>query len=311
MDDLVIKQIDLPNKGADKVAYVVQIAPATSRAPHQANDHRYYKRFNFESTPMEDYEVRDLMRRSLEFGKKYGAAWDLNLEIQRLFAAINERGHMDSGDYMPRDRLVIRVSNALRSAGNVIVLLEKPVREKVAKSLGCGMRRSIGWLPRRWCHCLAARPIASKSAKCGGLETNGPRERISAPRPGDRSAEVCARSPWLLAISARQNPAENVGRGRTGGGSATGIQRSPNLECPNLHMGVRLGSKSCIEKTAEFAAEKFCLSLGRGREPSKSTVFSPIDFTLNAVPVTMVNGSVLEKFNLSVRRASFDRICAG
>lgn len=132
VDDLVIKQIDLPNKGAGKVAYVVQIAPATSRAPHQANDHRYYKRFNFESTPMEDYEVRDLMRRSLEFGKKYGAAWDLNLEIQRLFAAINERGHMDSGDYMPRDRLIIRVSNALRSAGNVIVLLEKPVREKVA-----------------------------------------------------------------------------------------------------------------------------------------------------------------------------------
>ena len=73
VDDLVIKQIDLPSKGADKVAYVVQIAPATSRAPHQANDYRYYKRLNFESTPMEDYEVRDLMRRSLEFGKKYGA----------------------------------------------------------------------------------------------------------------------------------------------------------------------------------------------------------------------------------------------
>jgi hypothetical protein len=110
----------------------VQIAQATSRAPHQANDYRYYKRFNFESTPMEDYEVRDLMRRSIEYGKKYGAAWDLNVEIQRLFAAINERGHMDNGDYMPRDRLIIRVSNALRSAGNVIVLLEKPVREKVA-----------------------------------------------------------------------------------------------------------------------------------------------------------------------------------
>jgi hypothetical protein len=39
---------------------------------------------------------------------------------------------MDTGDYMARDRLIIRVSNALRSAGNVIVLLEKPVREKVA-----------------------------------------------------------------------------------------------------------------------------------------------------------------------------------
>jgi predicted HTH transcriptional regulator len=84
VDDVVIKQIDLPSRGTDKVAYAVQIAQATSRAPHQAKDYRYYKRFNFESTPMEDYEVRDLMRRSIEYGKKYGAAWDLNVEIQRL-----------------------------------------------------------------------------------------------------------------------------------------------------------------------------------------------------------------------------------
>jgi predicted HTH transcriptional regulator len=132
VDDLVIKQIELPSKGTNKVAYVVQIAQAASRAPYQANDYRYYKRFNFESTPMEDYEVRDLMRRSIEYGKKYGAAWDFNVEIQRMLAAINERGQMNNSDYMPRDRLIIRVSNALRSAGNVIVLLEKPVREMVA-----------------------------------------------------------------------------------------------------------------------------------------------------------------------------------
>ena len=58
----------------------------------------------------------------------------------------------------------------------------------------------------------------TKSAKCGGLETNGPRERISGLERVRRSAEVYARSPWLLAISARQNPAEKIGRGRTGGG---------------------------------------------------------------------------------------------
>jgi hypothetical protein len=60
----------------------------------------------------------------------------------------------------------------------------------------------------------------TKSAKCGGLETNGPRENFGAEQ-ARRSAEVCARRPWLLAISARQNPAENVGRGRTGGGRGT------------------------------------------------------------------------------------------
>jgi hypothetical protein len=39
--------------------YVVDIPQ--SNTAHQANDFRYYKRRNFESTPMEDYEVRDVM----------------------------------------------------------------------------------------------------------------------------------------------------------------------------------------------------------------------------------------------------------
>jgi predicted HTH transcriptional regulator len=135
VEDLVIKQIDLPSKGAGMVAYVVQIAQATSRAPHQAQDYRYYKRFNFESTPMEDYEVRDLMRRSIEYGRKYGAAWDLNVEVNRLVAAINERGQIQSSDYLPRDRLIISVSQGLRSAGNAMVLLAKPLRNDVAELL--------------------------------------------------------------------------------------------------------------------------------------------------------------------------------
>src|SRR5687768_17789909 len=39
------------------------------------------------------------------------------------------------------------------------------------------------------------------------------------PQPPPRGAEVSAQTPRLLAISARQNPAENVGLGRTGGES--------------------------------------------------------------------------------------------
>jgi len=37
--------------------------PQSSTA-HQASDKRYYKRFNFESVPMEDYEIRDVMQRT-------------------------------------------------------------------------------------------------------------------------------------------------------------------------------------------------------------------------------------------------------
>lgn len=46
----------------EKSTYVVQI-PRSANAPHMARDHRYYKRFNFESVPMEDYEVRDTYNR--------------------------------------------------------------------------------------------------------------------------------------------------------------------------------------------------------------------------------------------------------
>jgi len=130
--DLIIKQIELTSKGADKVAYAIEIPQATSRAPHQANDHRYYKRSNFESKPMEDYEVRDAMRRSIDYGRQYGAAWDLNMEVNRLLSAADERARLDGYPFLRRDRLLIGVSNALRSSGNAMILLEKPIREDVA-----------------------------------------------------------------------------------------------------------------------------------------------------------------------------------
>lgn len=43
--------------------YVVKI-PRSSNAPHMATDHKYYKRYNFQSVAMEDYEVRDLFSRA-------------------------------------------------------------------------------------------------------------------------------------------------------------------------------------------------------------------------------------------------------
>jgi hypothetical protein len=49
-----------PNRGA----YVITIPQATTSAPHQAPDNKYYSRQNFQSVPMEDYQVRDTMRRA-------------------------------------------------------------------------------------------------------------------------------------------------------------------------------------------------------------------------------------------------------
>ena len=63
IDGLTINQIELTNLAAGRVAYVVSI-PQSVRSPHQAFDKRFYKRFNFQSVPMEEYEVRDSSRRS-------------------------------------------------------------------------------------------------------------------------------------------------------------------------------------------------------------------------------------------------------
>lgn len=38
--------------------------PQSYRAPHQANDKKYYKRYNFKSEPMEDYEINGIRARS-------------------------------------------------------------------------------------------------------------------------------------------------------------------------------------------------------------------------------------------------------
>lgn len=58
--DLIIRPIDIPSV-VNGVVYVVEIPK--SHTPHQSADKRYYKRFNFESVPMEDYEINDIRNR--------------------------------------------------------------------------------------------------------------------------------------------------------------------------------------------------------------------------------------------------------
>lgn len=56
----------IPLSTADEqTAYIITIPQATSRAPHQAND-RYYRRYNFQSVAMADYEIREAMKRSVD-----------------------------------------------------------------------------------------------------------------------------------------------------------------------------------------------------------------------------------------------------
>ncbi|MGB0424326.1 MAG: helix-turn-helix domain-containing protein [Flavobacteriales bacterium] len=66
--ELTIDVIRLGNKITQSI-YVVKI-PRSQEAPHMASDGRYYKRYNFESKRMEEYEVRDLFRRTGETSLK-------------------------------------------------------------------------------------------------------------------------------------------------------------------------------------------------------------------------------------------------
>lgn len=60
IEGIVIHSINL-SSSENHVAFAIEIPQ--SNTAHQASDHRYYKRFNFQAVPMEDYEIRDVMFR--------------------------------------------------------------------------------------------------------------------------------------------------------------------------------------------------------------------------------------------------------
>jgi Putative DNA-binding domain len=60
MDGVRIERIDMET---GKFGYVISVQQSQI-GPHQAPDGKYYKRFNFQSVPMHDYEIRDIMRRA-------------------------------------------------------------------------------------------------------------------------------------------------------------------------------------------------------------------------------------------------------
>jgi len=60
--NLRIYPINLSN--SSKVIYIVDI-PQSNRAPHQASDKKYYRRNNFVSVPMEEYEIKELYYRNI------------------------------------------------------------------------------------------------------------------------------------------------------------------------------------------------------------------------------------------------------
>ncbi len=112
IDGVRVNQVPLLTTSPGKVAYVVFV-PASIRAPHQAADKRFYKRFNFESVPMEEYEIRDTANRS--------AVPDLDIE----FSFVPDGSKVSlSGDgaYYSEIELIAIISNSAQAVAEYAVI---------------------------------------------------------------------------------------------------------------------------------------------------------------------------------------------
>lgn len=95
IDDLRINPIPIPPSKTTSL-YLVDIKKSL-RAPHQAQDKRYYKRYNFQSVPMEDYEINDIRNRIVRYPPlvnvalilKRGPTLELVIENIGNFPALN------------------------------------------------------------------------------------------------------------------------------------------------------------------------------------------------------------------------------
>jgi Putative DNA-binding domain len=122
IDGVRINQIPI-TAGQKRVAYVVYV-PSSTRAPHQASDKRFYKRFNYQSIPMEEYEIRDVSRR--------GEVPDLRIEfvLQKTEVIMNQ----ETGISEPF-RLGANIFNdALEPANYAIISIHIDARLKIEQA---------------------------------------------------------------------------------------------------------------------------------------------------------------------------------
>jgi hypothetical protein len=127
IDGIVIHPISV-STSPNHVVYVVEIPQ--SHTAHQATDKRYYKRFNFESVAMEDYEIRDVMGR-LQYAK-------IEVDFRILLRQERETSFLGSHDFLrgsQKERkiisiveLYVKVSNVGKVLGQYVeVVLDVPL----------------------------------------------------------------------------------------------------------------------------------------------------------------------------------------
>lgn len=84
IQSIQIFPIRVENKLTNTI-YLVKI-PESINAPHMSADKKYYRRYNFKSVPMEEYEIRNLYNRNSNAEMDFKSIWSNGLED------INENG---------------------------------------------------------------------------------------------------------------------------------------------------------------------------------------------------------------------------
>jgi hypothetical protein len=106
------------NGNVHESVYVVKI-PKSYDAPHLCKDKRFYKRFNFESVMMEEYEIRQLYGQKLKsilsiIGWSVGRANDVEIEDDK-YKFVFEVAILNEGDIVESDYKVNVYFNNFRA----------------------------------------------------------------------------------------------------------------------------------------------------------------------------------------------------
>lgn len=103
--------------------FVVEVPQ--SMTVHQAHDKRYYKRHNFSSVPMEDYEIRDVMNRQLKPVVEIEALvitspflWEGESWLYKRLARIPALKELNGHRFETKNALILRVANTGRVRAN-------------------------------------------------------------------------------------------------------------------------------------------------------------------------------------------------
>jgi hypothetical protein len=132
---LVIYPIPIDREKPDEVIYVVEIPKGNTA--HQASDKRYYRRYNFQSIPMDDWEIKDIINRQDRTIAKVRLVPKFNNKVELAF-------HPKRGKTLPFDIVVQNIGiKAIMLLDSMLATREENVARMFVPQLPYNHRTNI------------------------------------------------------------------------------------------------------------------------------------------------------------------------